>query len=411
MKAEVWKNFPSELHAHVLQFCSVPEICRLRIVCREWNDLTHKLEFAIRARPQHTYILRAPHEIDISNVTSPNNIHTNEEITGLLLQESFDLFDPSTQKSCPINLEYLYNGIPLSPFDGFQIMAADKGFVWVLWNKSSGYMQVTNPVTRSVLEIPPIRREDTRLAYATGMMTVAEDYSSFALYFVFAIGVLERPSLVWFDSQVGEWREFSRLPHGSSPSHMLKFNGALYMLIWDWEEDVHRILSLDMVRDAWIDTGVMLFYHVIAPQLTTTLKRLFFVGVDESDYENICIKVVEIDVVSGDDWEVTPPIGNQCDEELWESLNYFMGNRSRAYTDLQGIGGNMVAVGCGNFIVLTSITGKSIAYDLLKDDWSVWSSARRITNSLNHRNKLRHGLFGMTMTLTLNPIPMPRVQQ
>lgn len=65
LDAELWKHMPSELHENILQHCSVLDICRLRTVCRAWNDLTHQRDFAIRARPRDTFIFKAPDSIFI----------------------------------------------------------------------------------------------------------------------------------------------------------------------------------------------------------------------------------------------------------------------------------------------------------------------------------------------------------
>ena len=80
MQSEVWKELPCDLQAHILHFCSVPQLCRLRIVCRAWNDLTHKLGFALKFQPQHTYIFKAPRFINIYSITHEDNVDAIEQI-------------------------------------------------------------------------------------------------------------------------------------------------------------------------------------------------------------------------------------------------------------------------------------------------------------------------------------------
>lgn len=124
MRGEIWKDLPFELHAYILQFCSVPILCRLRTVCCTWNNQIQELDFALKVQPQDTYIIRAPHSI-VNWLLDYNN----EKIKDLLLRYSLDLFDPSIQKFYPINIEFLCDSMQseLTLYDPCQILAADRG--------------------------------------------------------------------------------------------------------------------------------------------------------------------------------------------------------------------------------------------------------------------------------------------
>lgn len=73
-------------------------------------------------------------------------------------------------------------------------------------------------------------------------------------------------------------------------------------------------------------------------------------------FNTVNAKVVEIDVASGK-CSILITIAKPDDGELMESLNCTMEDPSC----FQGMGSNTTVVGCGNFVVLTSIAGKSIA--------------------------------------------------
>lgn len=133
-------------------------------------------------------------------------------------------------------------------------------------------MQVTNPVTKSVIEIPPIRHgHDTLFECVIGAMIVAEDSFSFTLYLVFVFGgegTLH--CLVWFDSQVGEWREIMWPPR-SLMSYVEIEQDMLYMLFWDWDEDIDQVFALDTVCNTWrcMDVDLPMFSKL--SQLSTIL--------------------------------------------------------------------------------------------------------------------------------------------
>lgn len=93
-----------------------------------------------------------------------------------------------------------------------------------------------------------------------------------------------------------------------------------------------------------------------------------------------------------------------CNKDLFKSLG-----TSTENLVFQGTGANIEVVGCGNFIVLTSIrTDKFIAYDLLNDDWSDWSFCRGDVK-VKDCDGLPYGISAMAMTLTFKPVP--QIQQ
>lgn len=258
--AKVWKHLPPELHGNILQFFSIPELCRLRVVCRAWNDLTHKLDFALRVRSKDMCLFTTPHAINLSTIRDWPDENRDKEVTDVLRSCS-KVFEPSTRTSYPISMECLYAGMRsrVNLLDECRIMAAaDRGFVWVLWSQDLGLMQVANLVTKSVVEIPPLDKkavvvEISRLGlgrrwelsnqsffeYVAGAMSVAENHSSFTLYVLFAI---ERETshssdfelhVVWFDSKVGKWQQkFSITMESSKPIRMVELNDTLYIVTY-----------------------------------------------------------------------------------------------------------------------------------------------------------------------------------
>lgn len=144
MQSVVWKDLLCELHAHILQFCSMRQLSRLRSVCRTWNDLKHKLGFAFKFQSQHTFIFKAPPIVHIYSIIHRETKNTmdaisqireeedcNDEIMDLLRS---DLFDTTTQNSDSICMEFLYDGIKsrYALLDRFQIMATYKVCVGVM---------------------------------------------------------------------------------------------------------------------------------------------------------------------------------------------------------------------------------------------------------------------------------------
>lgn len=153
MYAEVWKDFPSELHEHILQCCSVPELCTLRIVSRAWNDLVRHTLFASGAQLQNTYICILADDVDIGyNSTSSSSNAVN-------LRNSWQLMDLSMKKFFWVNKECSCLMAWATDFayimDFHRTMAEDKGPLCVLWSsRTLEVMQILNPVARSVIEVP-----------------------------------------------------------------------------------------------------------------------------------------------------------------------------------------------------------------------------------------------------------------
>lgn len=425
MDRELWKNLPHELHASILQYFTVPQFCRLRVVCRVWND------FGLTVQPRSMYIFKAPHFIHISSITIRNRLYDdkkNEEITNKvikdLLQESSEVFDPSTQKVYSINMEFLSDGVRsrFAFLDRCQIMAANRGFVFVLWSDYFGIMQVANPITRSVIDIPPIYEEilhkniigamvppiyeEILYKNMIGAMTVMEDYSSFTLYVLFTVKYPEKSYLAQFDSQVGKWQEFPKLPETLTPSHMLKLNEMLYTIFREKGTNTYKMFALNTTLNTWTNMDVELPNYISKPQLATTEGRLFIIGfLDTYNKDNKSkIEFLEINIVSQYGWIATM-MNKTKSKSLLVALDCFT-----MHEDYQGTSNNTAVVGYGDFIVLTSSTGQSIAYDLVNRDLRKWRSGRRISD-LGNRDEKRYGVFAMPMTLTLNPVPLPQVQQ
>jgi len=225
------------------------------------------------------------------------------------------------------------------------------------------------------------------------LMVVAEDYSEFTLYIVqeWDDEFPHRNRSFRFDSNVGEWREFPKPPQALTPSHILKLDSTLYTLFWDMEsEDADRpqLFAFDTVRDAWSDTGVTLPEDVIVPRLATALGRLFFVG-----FGGDGVQLLEVDVGSTTCTVVASmeADGNDfVDEVYWLTVD----------KERVGTSADVLVLGWGDYIVFSSVTGATVAYDLVNSRWCEWVESEGIEN-----HQIRCGMYAMPMSLTLNPVP------
>lgn len=230
----------------------------------------------------------------------------------------------------------------------------------------------------------------------SGAMTVAEDYSSFTLYIVLSIEPQKTAYLVRFDSLVGKWQEFSWLPMTLIPIQTLHIlNEILYGVFFDINKAMYKVFAFDTRRNTWIDMAMRLSYNTDVFELVTTLGRLFCVFIfdhnsninDHISEDNlhednlhednliggeISIEIAEINIASKK-WSTIAIKDEESDNNLLRSLGCSLVN-----PQFRSFGANMAVVGCGNFIVVASITGKYIAYDLLNNELKEWSFGRSI---------------------------------
>ncbi|KAG0581043.1 hypothetical protein KC19_4G220200 [Ceratodon purpureus] len=446
MDAKIWEKLEEDvLLEEVLPVMEIRDLCRFRAVCKRWSRLIYGPEFAKSIKSDVPYMLIAAEKFKLEQG------HYNKwEICDTKTHKHY-LLDDSFMNRLPMNrhrsidTEILSNrrrpsSLPASQYIRSNL-AADKGFICVLWRRENGHdttIYVVNPVTKSFQQIPCFNSKTVRCSHernAWFTMVVADDHLSFKL-FVLQQFNLESSNVndrYFFDSKVGRWQELSRpsfktgLDIQYRMCHMLKIDKMVYTILIRYEiKTRHELFVYDTDQDLWTDLEVENIPHVRDftqrrfkhPQLVASSGRLFFTvwedtkfmcmqAGDDPNYGNIPplgrqrIRIWEVDLASKKCEKVVPT--NRID--LSGLINPEISLARQRVIDVNG-SPKVLAIGTDDgCIVFTSVSGSSVAFRLSTRSWEHilpdWKSV-----DLGRLDQARRvGLFGCMMALTLLPVP------
>lgn len=396
MDCALWKSFPADLLEIVLLYVPIPELCRLRVVCKRWAALTKEEEFKLKAKPQTGYLFRTP------DVITPNDNECSWEIR-----------DPSTQSLYVLSDTFLYDHLneKIEIADNYQrsTLAADKGWLAVLWITGDGEdeaMFVCNPVTKSFKELPPLFSNSAAKYFNPAVaLVVADDMLSYKLFVVQEYGIEDpaRKRCFVYNSSVGEWRPFAHPPPTLTPCHILKVDTILYTIFRDMNENhvslrTYAIYSYDTKTDQWTDLEVDPPGDCFIPQLVACSGDLFFIGYNDEE-----ISISEIDA-AGKQLNFVATMEDEKYHDMLPDYDSTYGGHWSPYIDCIGTGANLLAVGddqgCIHF---SSVTGDSVSYDLNEEEWFE-VEGNGLAGHMDFEEE-RAGLFGNFIRLSSAPVP------
>ena len=376
-----WKDFPLEIRENVWARLHFRDLCRSRLVCKEWNDLITQPSFrSLRASTprQASFILISPASIFIRlNVWDEFLPHTYWEIFEMAEKRlSYIVNDPFcvVDRSNRFLTEYT--------------LAADRGLIYIMNETPTGVRHhiVRNLVTKSFYLIT---EPDVRFSYEDDIVVMAEDRAtgSFKIITVEArtSDMSRREGVFVYASTTKEWRWLCEVPgvnHAHRAISSIFVKGLFFILFYDmtmvpWCPELY---SCDLETGAWSYIDVKLprpSHSQETLQLVTSLGRLFLV-----EYTGLPNRLMDL--------YQTPSVGQyfinkkfQIQVTIWEILitekkvikmakmpkfSKYPTRMLRA--SLEGRYVNPLAVvGCEEYVVILTQLGRHVGWNLLRNCW------------------------------------------
>ncbi|CAM6092915.1 unnamed protein product [Calypogeia fissa] len=286
----LWTELPAELLERVLSFMPVPDLCRLRSVCKRWRSLICTPEFG---------------KICVQNASKGPNVGSC-----LVVKPSLDL-SRSYSAGIPcwsifdLDAKRWYHIVhELPPGNDFaDVRGMDGGLVCtfvdpfteaqrqepVLWNLITGQdcqtLIVANVIDGAfkVLPRPPLS-SGHRIDYLNLNLVVDSISNTYKVFLVNHYrenrGLID-PWLCVYESPSNQWRKLPDPPvewsngWGKQPRTVM-FQGLLYVLFCGPDGFIDRLFSFKYLEDEWADTGVQFWKSELhLCDLVVSNNRLF----------------------------------------------------------------------------------------------------------------------------------------
>lgn len=398
------EELPLEIIERVLSFLSVPELCRLRSVCKSWRELLGKPSFH-----------------DLYEVNGKNDAYLF--ITRDLDCDGWSVVDPIFRRTVSfLDLEAqrwysIEAGEALGVFDeGFetQLSAMDDGLVCELSTLRGSdddlALTISDPVarTRVILPAPP---EIFCLGTYLPIILPAVDNAARS-YKVFLVNnprqynrgvTLTRVHV--HESSSNEWRGLRNPPkefEESIAGSAVIFQEILYIVFRDIVRRQFVLLSYKLQEDVWTEIKRMSFpvlYKLRHPQLVVRGDRLFMNAFSDgkscsaSEPNPSLFEVIEIVVADSSSRTVIQFSIAQIHRMFGEQDSEFDIAYGLPCFDSSGL--------CNSIVLMSSLSGKLILYDLTCGSVSVFPANPLIQVSWEETYPAYDIFRGKNMNLSL----------
>ena len=397
LRASKWNDLPPE--SFDLAWAKLPllDLCRARLVCKAWNRM-------IREPYIKSLRLQIPRQPSCMLIMPKMLISTNITREGAVGKwgSSWGFFDMTTKRVYKLShdgciFEYI-NVSPDSEITWNQYtLAMDKNLMYVVCEPRQAPRPqrhiICEPVTKACHDIPPpptpvLYTDDDIVVMAVDHAT--PDGTSYQIirmeqYFP---GKLGNQEVQVYNSTTKQWTILTFLPAKRWSCSNTFWRGAFYTLIMNVSRDPQMCLAgpgLSRKLCSYdFKTGRWSLVHVTLPplahprdkcQLVVAAGRMFmieFIGPDIDrdslwDRRNCSKRVRRKYVIKLTIWEVI--LGNARLQKVAEMPKYPKYPGGMVQESLSPYGEPVVAVGCGNSIVVSSWIGRCVAFDLVRKNW------------------------------------------
>ena len=398
------EELPLEIIERVLSFLSVPELCRLRSVCKSWNELLGKPSFH-----------------DLYELNGKNDAYLF--ITRDLDCDGWSVVDPIFRRTVSfldLDVERWYSidaGESLGVFDEAfetQLSAMDDGLICELSTLRGSdddlALTISDPVarTRAILPAPP---EIFCLGTYLPIILPAVD-SSGRSHKVFLVNnprqynrgvALTRVHV--HESTTNEWRGLRNPPkefEESIAGSAVIFQEILYIVFRDIVRRQFVLLSYKLQEDVWTELKRMSFpvlYKLRHPQLVVRGNRLFMNAFSDgkpcssSEPNPSLFEVIEIVIADSTSRSVVQFSIAQLHRMFDEENSEFDIAYGLPCFDSSGE--------CNSIVLMSSLSGKLILYDLTCGSVSVYPANPLIQVSWEENYPAYDIFRGKNMNLSL----------
>lgn len=352
-------ELPVEIIERVLSFLSIPELCRLRSVCKSWLELLSKPSFHdlydLNPKRKHDAFLFLTRDLDCDgwSVVDP------------IFRRTVSFLDLETQRWHSIDAGE--SSLNEEDFET-QLSAMDDGLICELSTLRGSdddlELTISDPVakTRTTLPAPP---EIFCLGTYLPILLPAVDSRarSFKVFLVNnprEFGILTVTRVYVFEPARNEWKalrnppkEFEEAIAGSA----VMVAQVLYIVFRDILRRQFVLLSYDLRSNAWTELRRMSFPKKLRhPQLVARGSRLFMNA--WSDGTTLpCFEVLEVVVAQ-----------NVCCRTVVQftiaQLHELFGEQDSEFDIAYGVPCVDSREGCTSVVLMSSLSGKLISYEL-----------------------------------------------
>ncbi|KAG0626744.1 hypothetical protein M758_2G148400 [Ceratodon purpureus] len=412
--AKLWENLPPELLELVLACLPVQVLCRFRLVCRRWNHLITQPGFAslcAQTPKQAPSILITPKLVEFTAQRG----RVNWEILDMAEKRFYTLSDSF--------IDHYFHGREFYAKCSNYTLASDGGLVYAMYFDFEHHLRhiVCNPVSKSFHHIPA---PEYQFSYHRDIVVMSVDNAtqSYRIIVMEAYGstTSRQEEVHLYDSTTNKWRKLCEALPGEDyfAYSSIFLDGVPYTLFVDtsiipWSP---KLYSYDLVTGKWryIDVELPQILHAQDKSLlVVALGRLFFVEytglpmypfIDMTMWEDFIdletwstrmkkrhqIKVRVSEIVLGKELEVIKVA------EMPKFSKYPREMLQKHRSGPTVMGDAVVALGCGNSVVILSLLGRSVGWDLVK---SCWYELPANTEHIN--DKCRYGIYAGLVQLDL----------
>lgn len=273
MNQGIWSRLPFELIERVLSFMPAPDLCRLRSVCKLWNELFCKPSFhdlCEQNRKENAYLLVTRH-LDYGEFSEIDPV----------IENSTSLLDLDARR-----WYFLKCGeSPAAVNDGrtVQLLTMDEGLVCEMISTAGMYIDVALAISdsitgtrREIIELPLFCYPEEVLPI---IVTTAD--ATTRTYKVFLISNSDENMVCMYVSESSDdefWHELKRPPDelGKGPAlSAVIFRGIMYVIFRRVPGQKFALLKYNLEEDVWELVKVNIPKKKRQPQLVVSCNRLF----------------------------------------------------------------------------------------------------------------------------------------
>jgi hypothetical protein len=365
----MWARLPSEVLKRVVTFLPLAPLVRFKAVSRKWNRLISHREFVSRhaqAASPEEYVL----------VTVRFDAYESNPVRG------WEVLDVANRRFFTLSSDFLteyvkWGGIVPPSKESYNeraLLAADGGLFCVSYsfNEQSSVLLVCNPILKTVKRLPQLKgwvASHQRVVMRTDRVSM--EYEVYIVHDPLHRSFKPKTILI-YESKTGRWRTVPNIPplRNELDFYMKPWCSVSKFLKNEFFEPFQHghhptragIVAFDKATGVLSDLGVALPAYLGEAtnlQLVVSNARLFCVARSYPEFS--CEEIFEIFEI------VMERKGQQRRKSVRlatmpsDLLSLVLGDEL--------LHDPFVAVGCGNSILICSVTGWSVAYDLTKKAW------------------------------------------
>lgn len=367
----LWSGLPSELIERMLSFLPVLDLCRLRSVCKRWNELLCKATFHDLCelnRKENAYLF----------VTRHHDYHDGGEIDPKF-KRTMSLLDLDSRRWYSLKPHHVEPHVepnveslraPRKDDIASQMLAMDDGLVcdMTISDDAAVVLTISDPIARTRKELPEppvyLDPEDALPIIVTAADPVTRSYR------VFVITDNDEPDrrIFMYESSTDEWRGLK-----SPPVHLglrtavsaVSFGGMLYVIFRLFPARRFLLLSYDLQEDVWKLYSLKIPNKKSRPpQLVVSCNRLFtmmWIGeqrpsAPEQGSHRLLFEVREVLVAEFSSRMVVQLTTTQ--------LQQMFGEEGGDFDIACGVPCFNSSGSCESLVLMSFLSGKLISYDL-----------------------------------------------